>query len=793
MEKTEIVLEQQPVSPVYREGYREERKIQAHPLIWRIVGASLLCGGTFFCGGATVLRVLHPLGLACVCACMGKGTLFFVAAAAMAAGNAAAGIHSMKYMGALLLLALLEMIGQKTAKRKDAMAHAVKGAAAMAVAGVVFAIAMDSSFFYLSIALAESVLVLCFSILLEKAMEWLSQGGGRTYDTQRLSLTLFLGCALGGMSALWTLPIWLLPMLLTMFLLPASFCWGSSSAAAAGVAVSAVLWLCADADWALFGMAAVGGLLAGLMQQQGKLLAATVYFSASSMMLMAAGAEKETLFRLCGIAAGVVFFLLLPQKTMHRIFGGGEDMPKDGLQRTKEVTKEKLEQFASAFDALAQVFPKEDMREKKEEIPALVDAIASKVCSNCAMAHCCWEEEIYRTYSMTFQALTACEAGTFAQEKLPPYFLQTCPHTAEYAEAIQAVYSNYCRDRLWLRRMSECRALVGRQLYAVGDILRELSETLSEEYTFSDRLREELITVCEKERIPLRQLTVLQQKKTERVEIHMVLKDCGGKDLCRGRLQTLLRKTLGRAVCLLEETPCLQDKSGYCRLTFVEEARFRLSTAIAAMPQKAGAPSGDTATVWTDGKGSALMALSDGMGTGEAARKQSLAAIELLENFCAAGFSKEVAVQLINSALLLGKTEEIYATLDICSVDLYSARGEFIKLGASAAYIWRSGRVIRLQTASLPAGILEKVEIVKNEIPLKDGDMILLLTDGVTDALGGEADTAAWLKEKLERTPMRNPQDVADCVLEGAKAAAGEERKDDMTVLAGRFWEKWSA
>ena len=183
------------------------------------------------------------------------------------------------------------------------------------------------------------------------------------------------------------------------------------------------------------------------------------------------------------------------------------------------------------------------------------------------------------------------------------------------------------------------------------------------------------------------------------------------------------------------------------------------------------------------------MAVSDGMGTGEKAAAESKAAIELLEQFAAAGFSRELAVQLINSALLLRRAEENYATLDICSVDLYDGQAEFIKLGAVASFICRGNRVISVYAHTLPAGILEQVRVEKNDMRLKDGDLILLLTDGITDAFGGERQTAQWLEEKFLPQGFANPQDAADFILQAAQEHCQKE-PDDMTVQAARFWKK---
>ncbi len=76
----------------------------------------------------------------------------------------------------------------------------------------------------------------------------------------------------------------------------------------------------------------------------------------------------------------------------------------------------------------------------------------------------------------------------------------------------------------------------------------------------------------------------------------------------------------------------------------------------------------------------------------------------------------------------------------------------------------------------------------KNDILLKHNDMVLLMTDGIMEAVG-EEDDVAWLTSLFETFYSSNPQDVADYILQEAQKRAEQSRKDDMTVIAGRFWE----
>ena len=84
-----------------------------------------------------------------------------------------------------------------------------------------------------------------------------------------------------------------------------------------------------------------------------------------------------------------------------------------------------------------------------------------------------------------------------------------------------------------------------------------------------------------------------------------------------------------------------------------------------------------------------MIALSDGMGSGSEAGEESRTGIELLERFSELGFKRETALSLINSALVMENDRETFATLDICCIDLYTGRAEFIKNGAAATYVLR--------------------------------------------------------------------------------------------------------
>ena len=88
-----------------------------------------------------------------------------------------------------------------------------------------------------------------------------------------------------------------------------------------------------------------------------------------------------------------------------------------------------------------------------------------------------------------------------------------------------------------------------------------------------------------------------------------------------------------------------------------------------------------------------MLALSDGMGSGLRAAKESKTTINLLENFFEAGFNKEIALKTINSILMLRSSDEMFSTIDLTIFDKYSGEAEFIKIGAVSTFIKTQGKV----------------------------------------------------------------------------------------------------
>ena len=199
--------------------------------------------------------------------------------------------------------------------------------------------------------------------------------------------------------------------------------------------------------------------------------------------------------------------------------------------------------------------------------------------------------------------------------------------------------------------------------------------------------------------------------------------------------------------------------------------------------------SGDSFSFLQKEEGQFVASLSDGMGTGLNAYQESERVVDLLEQFLEAGFSKETAVKMINSALVLRDQGKTFSTIDISSIDLYSGVCEFLKIGAATSFIRRGNWVECITSTSLPAGIFQQTDLDKTCRKLYDGDMVIMVTDGVLDVLPTEHQEHV-MKDIILEHETNNPKELADYILNRVLQYKNGRFCDDMTILVMGIWKR---
>ena len=180
-----------------------------------------------------------------------------------------------------------------------------------------------------------------------------------------------------------------------------------------------------------------------------------------------------------------------------------------------------------------------------------------------------------------------------------------------------------------------------------------------------------------------------------------------------------------------------------------------------------------------------LVALSDGMGSGVDAENVSSTSLSLIESFYKAGLSSPLILNTVNQLLSIN-TEDTFTALDMSIIDLKTCTADFIKYGAPYGFIVGDEGVRIVEGNSLPLGILNELKPSVCSASLCDGDVVLLVTDGISDAFGSSGEILDFLRTQT----AKNPQTLADEILKKAVALNKGEKKDDMTALAVRIFKR---
>ena len=287
----------------------------------------------------------------------------------------------------------------------------------------------------------------------------------------------------------------------------------------------------------------------------------------------------------------------------------------------------------------------------------------------------------------------------------------------------------------------------------------------------------------------------------------ILLKKAYVYDNGEGRKEVYLTIRTRRKQCISnrEAAQCLSDALGvsmmpskearnyvrneYTNTCFVERTNFEVVYGVERYVGDYQQISGDSFSFLQREEGQFVASLSDGMGTGLNAYQESERVVDLLEQFLEAGFSKETAAKMINSALVLRDHGKTFSTIDISSIDLYSGVCEFLKIGAATSFIKRGNWVESITSTSLPVGVFQQTDFEKSCRKLYDGDMVVMVTDGVLDVLPTEHQEKI-MKDIILEHQTNNPKELADYIISRVRQYKNGRFCDDMTVLVMGIWKR---
>jgi hypothetical protein len=193
----------------------------------------------------------------------------------------------------------------------------------------------------------------------------------------------------------------------------------------------------------------------------------------------------------------------------------------------------------------------------------------------------------------------------------------------------------------------------------------------------------------------------------------------------------------------------------------------------ALRPKEGERVCGDSLASFETERGTLYLLLSDGCGSGEAARRESAMTNRLLRQFLEADIAPESALKTMNAALALrGEETGSFSTIDLLALRPDSGEAALFKYGAAPTYVKKNGSIRRITGGALPAGLRDPAALPDvTRLTLEGGSFTVMISDGIADALNDE-----WLQDLLAGWDGDDAQALAGLVLqEGVRRNAGAD------------------
>lgn len=533
---------------------------------------------------------------------------------------------------------------------------------------------------------------------------------------------------------------------------------------------------------AIFYMYAAGGLFAGVFAFAGQ-YALSAVFAVVSCGSAAAFGEGFTLIPfIAECVSSALIFMLIPPSWFSKT---EEYLMKSSLRNDGEVNMQvalDLKNAARTVDSISDVVREIGERvtgPMNPELSRTFARIQHNVCADCDRKGICWNEcfdSTLKDIKLIAQLRLSGEAVT--AERLGSGIGLVCTKIQKLSDEIDADYKQYVSTMDQRLRIEEMRSVVSDQFSSMAQMLYDISALLAEDKLYDENRSRDIMRALKANRITA-EVVSYRENSFSRAAVEIVMNEEPNRvnsEKIRKILSSTLKKKFREAEVTVEDFSTV--------LLFRQKSEYEFSIGIKQIPCGDNKVCGDCAQSFDSQDGCSIAVISDGMGTGKRAATDAAMTSTIMNRLLSSGFTFKSALKLVNSALMIRNADESLSTVDTVCLNPYNAKVTFNKAGAAASYVRHGEKIYRIEKPSLPVGILRNIDYASDEFIARQGDIILMTSDGVK----GESDD--WIKETLMCWSTDNMQELASHIASLAKAKNGEKFPDDITVIAIKIMKK---
>ncbi|MBQ9117883.1 MAG: SpoIIE family protein phosphatase [Clostridia bacterium] len=474
-----------------------------------------------------------------------------------------------------------------------------------------------------------------------------------------------------------------------------------------------------------------------------------------------------------------ILFLLLPNGILRKlenelIFYREKHLSRVTVNLGRAAVGGQLFELSSLFKEIQTTFSAlDDDSAEKNACAFIVNTVWQEQCRGCPSFKSCQA----RALKSDLQKLVeiGCLKGRVSLIDMTENMAHTCDRQSDLLYAVNRQLTDFRRFMTEAENVSSGRALLASQAQGVSEILKSVALEQSRPLPIQTKAEKELCVAFLKAGIVCTEIMLFGEEE----DFTLSLITYGKTDV--KKLTDVAKYVLQSPLILSKRIPLNREKSCFI---FRRRPLFDAAFGVATKTKEGERACGDTYAVVKIDERRFMVALADGMGSGEYAQKISACTLSLLESFYRAKMPPALILSTVNKLLSFGK-EETFTCVDIGIVNLDTGQADLVKIGSPAAFILSEKSLQILESNSLPLGILDSLRPDCATYTLQENELLLFVSDGISGAFGSTADFC----ELLKKVPTANPQGLADLILDTALAKYGGVPKDDMTVVAVRLFK----
>ena len=585
-----------------------------------------------------------------------------------------------------------------------------------------------------------------------------------------------------------------------------------------GVTVGVVLGIITESNPIIIAVFAISGMLAGILSRFGKLGVIIGFIAGNLLLTYVYNGQLVELICFKEILVASLALILVPNKieiNITDLFGKDDLLPQGATYRLQE-SKETINKLNNVSDVIKQMSDtyrevadssleqKENLENNREIFIEELQENVRKVSNNILYEDLIDEDE--SIINDIFEFLI--EKDRIKREDLLEIFknhnnyivgfdsyetsLKIEKDIRQILEIINESYKTSKLNFVMAAKIGENSKNISMQLDGVSKAIDNIANDMEEgKEKFLDK-KNEILLVLKQRQIDVLDLNI-EREKTGRYIIKVFLNTCGDKNIIEcptKKIEQILSEAIGETIVIKKENCGIKKEQKICYQTYISKDKYGMQIGIAKTSKEGENVSGDSNLQISLEDGKYLIAISDGMGSGPNARKSSQIAIKMLGRLLSNGFDKETSIELINNTISSNIKDETFATLDVMVLDLYAGNIEYIKNGACPTFIKNNKNVDIIKNISLPAGILNDIDLIVYDRDVDDNDIIVMCSDGIIESNSEYKNKELWVKNLLEEMKTTNAQKIADIILKEAIDNNYGKAKDDMTVIVTKITKK---